>query len=87
MALGAAPARLRRMVVRQGLTPVVLGLIAGAAAALLLSEPLGELLFGVNAHDPIIIAVAAVTTLVVAMLACWVPGARATRVDPMTAIR
>jgi predicted permease len=87
MALGAEPRRLRGMVVRQGLRPVVLGLVVGAVAALLVSGALSELLFGVNARDPRIIALAAVVTLVIAVLACWVPGSRASRVDPMRAWR
>jgi putative ABC transport system permease protein len=87
MALGATASTLRGMVVRQGLAPVGIGLAAGLAAALALGRVLAGLLFGVSFADPLTLAGVAIALIAVAALACYVPALRATRVDPVNALR
>ena len=87
LALGADTGVLRRMVLRQGLLPVALGLAAGIAAALAVGQLLQSLLFQVSARDPVTIVVVASVLFVVAAAACAVPAHRATRVDPVVALR
>ncbi|HEY3934549.1 MAG TPA: ABC transporter permease [Gemmatimonadales bacterium] len=87
LALGARPATLRWMVVRQGMTPVAVGLITGVAGSIVAGHFLGPLLFGVDPHDPVAIAVVVLIVLLAAGFACYLPGARATRIDPMAACR
>ena len=87
VALGARAADVYRMVLRQGLTPVVLGLIAGVAGALALGRLLSSLLFEVSPADPFTIGTVVVALMAVAAFACTVPALRATRVDPITALR
>ena len=87
VALGAHTADVYRMVLRQGLTPVVLGLVAGVAVALALGRLLTSLLFEVSPADPLTISAVILALAVVAAFACTVPALRATRVDPMSALR
>lgn len=87
MALGAGSSELRRMVLRQGMEPVLLGLVAGGIAALAVGRVLSSLLFRVNAHDPLTLAAVAVVLCAVSGAACLLPAIRATRVDPVTALR
>jgi ABC-type antimicrobial peptide transport system permease subunit len=75
------------MVLRQGLTVAAQGLAAGMACALLLSESLSALYFGVAASDPASVAATAAILLLTTVLACYLPARRAARVDPMTALR
>jgi ABC-type antimicrobial peptide transport system permease subunit len=75
------------MVLRQGLTPVIVGLLAGVAGALALGRLLTSLLFEVSPADPLTISAVIVALASVAAFACTVPALRATRVDPMTALR
>ncbi len=63
------------------------GLIVGLGGAIILSRFLHSLLFGVSATDPATLVVVAGVLLAVAAAACWVPARRATRVDPLTALR
>jgi ABC-type antimicrobial peptide transport system permease subunit len=92
MALGADARRIFRMVMKQGAWQLVIGLVLGAGAAALLlgvlvAAALRNILFKVNALDPsIYLAVAGLLTIVAA-LSCFVPARRATRVDPVTALR
>jgi predicted permease len=87
MALGAGRGDVRRMVVRDGMRAVLPGVVLGLAGALAVSRLLRGMLYGVSASDPLtFLSVAAVLT-VVALLASWLPARRATRVDPMIAIR
>ena len=75
------------MVVRQGLLLGAAGVLIGAAGALLLTRLIRGLLFGVSSFDPLtFIAMAGLLTSVT-LLACWAPARRATRVDPMVALR
>jgi putative ABC transport system permease protein len=86
-ALGAQRSRLLAMVMRQGLAPVALGFAVGGAAALLGGSLLQSLVFGVTPFDPLtFVSVGAVITLVAA-IACYFPARRATKVDPIVALR
>lgn len=87
MALGADGGDVRGMVLGDGLRLVVVGLAIGVAAAALLSGLLSSQLFGVNPREPLIYAVATAALLAVGVAACFVPAWRATRVDPVTAMR
>ena len=87
MALGANRGRVRTMVLRDALRAVLPGVVLGVAGGLALSRLLRGLLYGVSASDPAtFVAVAALLTGV-ALVAAWLPARRATRVDPLTAIR
>ena len=87
MALGATSSNLRGLVVRQGLAPVVIGLAAGLAIALALGRILRSLLFEVNLTDPMTLVAVAIVLIAVAALACYVPAQRATKADPLNALR
>lgn len=87
MALGALPGEVLRMVLRQGMFLVVIGVAAGVAGALALRSLLAGLLFEVKATDPPTLIAAALVLIVVATLACLIPARRATKVDPLVALR
>jgi len=87
MALGARASQVAWHVQRQGMTLVVAGLAIGTAGALVLTRYLSTLLFRVNPRDPVIFSTAAVSLVAVSIVACWLPARRASRVDPLTALR
>lgn len=87
IALGATGANLSAMVLRQGLSPVTIGLAAGLAAALAVGRILSGLLFGVSFADPLTLALVAVVLMLVAAAACYFPARGATRTDPLIALR
>ncbi|MFN7944109.1 MAG: ABC transporter permease [Blastocatellia bacterium] len=86
-ALGASHADIQRLMLRQGLRLVLPGIAAGFAAALWLTRLVRALLFEVSATDPLTFAAIVALLLLVALLACWIPARRATKVDPMIALR
>ena len=87
MALGAQSSDVRNMVVRQGMSLTIMGVVIGIGGALWLSRFLNLFLFGVTAWDPAAFLVTPLLLSAVALLAVWVPARRATRVSPMTALR
>ena len=87
MALGAQAGRVQRMVVGQGARVLAVGVVVGLAAAAGSTRALRSLLFGVGALDPLAFAGVAGAMAIVGLLAAWVPARRASRVDPMEAIR
>jgi ABC-type antimicrobial peptide transport system permease subunit len=87
MALGASARDVRRLVVGQGLALAVAGSALGLAGAFAFSRVLAGLLYGVEPRDPAAFALTAIVVLLVAVLAAWVPTARALRVDPASALR
>ncbi|HKN84760.1 MAG TPA: FtsX-like permease family protein, partial [Pyrinomonadaceae bacterium] len=87
LALGAQGRDVLLMIVQQGAVLIVLGLAIGLAVAFAVTRLIASLLFGVTAKDPFTFAAVAVLLALVALLACYVPALRATRVDPMEALR
>jgi ABC-type antimicrobial peptide transport system permease subunit len=87
MALGATRGDILRLVLGQGLWLIGLGLVAGIAGALALMRMIQTLLFGVSHTDPLTFGGVAVLLVLVALLATWLPAQRATRVDPLVALR
>src|SRR6185437_8754132 len=87
MALGAEPARVLRMVLREASWLGILGVVAGLAGALALGRVIGAMLNGLKPWDPATLAASAVLLLAVALAAGWVPARRAAGVDPMRALR
>lgn len=87
MALGARPVDVLKMVLAQGAKLALIGAAAGIVAGLLLMRAMQSLLYGVSAADPASFIGAAILLLLVALLACYIPARRATRVDPMIALR
>jgi putative ABC transport system permease protein len=86
-ALGADPASILSLVLRQGLRTIAAGLAIGCAGALVLTQYLEALLFGVSSRDAGVFAAVVGILFTVALLACYLPARRATRVDPMVALR
>ena len=87
MALGATARDVGRLIVRQGLKLVLSGIVIGVVSALALQRVIGKLLFGISPTDPLTFTVIAFLLIGVALLACWIPARRATKVDPLTALR
>ena len=87
MALGARPGEIFAMIIRQSLLPVLTGVFAGLILSLALTPLLSGLLFGVRPVDPVTIGTAGVLLFGVGMLACYLPARRATRLDPIAALR
>jgi predicted permease len=87
MALGASPAAVLRLVLRQGMLAVLLGIAAGLAGAAVVGRLLGALLYGVGALDPVSFIAAPALLTLVALAACALPAHRASSVDPLIALR
>jgi putative ABC transport system permease protein len=87
LALGAMPAQIRMMMLGQGMRLLVAGLIIGFIGAVAMSKIIRSLLFGVNANDPLIYAAVTMVLIVAAIVACWLPARKASRVNPIVTLR
>ncbi|HVY69752.1 MAG TPA: FtsX-like permease family protein, partial [Verrucomicrobiae bacterium] len=87
LALGARHTDVMQLVLRQGMTLALVGVAIGAAGAFGLSRFLGSLLFEIKPSDPATFAIVTAVLVVTAFFACWIPARRASRVDPMVALR
>jgi len=87
LALGATPGKVLAMVMRQGMTLVITGLLLGSVAALAISGALSSVLFNVEPTDPVTFVAVALLLLAAAAWSCFVPARRVTSIDPMSALR
>jgi predicted permease len=87
LALGANATQVKSMVVTQGMRLAVVGIVVGLGSALGLTRFIASVLYGVDTRDPLVFAAAPAILALVALLAAWVPARRASRVDPMEALR
>jgi putative ABC transport system permease protein len=87
MALGASRGNVLGMVLRQAMTPVMIGLGVGLVAAMWIARLVASLLFGVGPHDPAAFAAASIALVAAALAACFAPARRATRINPIDALR
>ncbi len=87
MALGAARASVLRLILKQGMSLVVTGVLIGFVAAILVGSLLSRMLYGVSPSDPVSVAGSAVVLLAIALVACYLPARWASRVDPLVALR
>jgi predicted permease len=87
MALGAQPGQVLRLIVRQAMGMVLIGIAAGTAASLGLTRLIAKLLYGVSPTDPVTFGAVIATLCMVAVAAVWIPARRAARIDPVIALR
>lgn len=87
LALGAEATTIQRMIVWQGMRLASAGVVVGFSVACSLSRVIGSLLFGIDAHDPLVFIAVPVVLGAVTLTAVWVPANRATRVNPMDSLR
>jgi putative ABC transport system permease protein len=87
MALGARVPDVMKLVIGQGMLPVIIGVGLGLAGAFVATRLMSSLLFGVSATDPVTFAGVSIVLGLVALLACAIPARRATRVSPIDALR
>ena len=87
VALGADPASLVRMVLREGLSAAAIGLAAGATAALAMTPYLRSVIYGVGPRDPVTLFAVGTLLLAIAAAASWIPARRAAHVEPSVALR
>jgi putative ABC transport system permease protein len=87
IALGARARDVLKLVVAHGMVPVSIGVLIGLGAAFALTRLAEDFLFGVSATDPLTFVLGALLLIPIALLACWAPAHKATKVDPLVAIR
>jgi putative ABC transport system permease protein len=87
IALGARPGSIISLILGQGLLLTGIGCAAGVIAAMAIGHAIAARLYGISALDPLTLLFTAAVLLLVALVACWLPARRATKVDPMTALR
>jgi putative ABC transport system permease protein len=87
LALGAGQSDVIRLVAGEGMTLVAIGIAIGIGGAMALTRLMSTLLFGVTARDPLTFASLALLLALIALVACLVPAKRATKVDPLLALR
>jgi ABC-type antimicrobial peptide transport system permease subunit len=87
LALGAESGQVRKMVVFQGMAFALIGVAVGVVAAFGLARLIASFLFGVQALDPFVFTAVPVVLTAIALLAVWFPARRATRIDPVNALR
>jgi ABC-type antimicrobial peptide transport system permease subunit len=87
LALGAQASQVKNMVVRQGMVLAIIGVAIGVGAAFGLAQLMSTLLFGVTPRDPLVFAGVPILLSAVALVAVWLPARRASRVDPIIALR
>jgi ABC-type antimicrobial peptide transport system permease subunit len=87
LALGADSSAVKNMVIFQGMRLAIVGVVVGIAASFGLAKLIASLLFGVTAWDPAVFVTAPIVLTLVALIAAWIPARRASRVDPIDALR
>jgi putative ABC transport system permease protein len=87
LALGAHPRGVFKLIARQGMTLVLIGVVTGLSAAFAMTRLIASLLYGLSPIDSTTFAVVTLSLLGVASLACYIPARRATKVDPIIALR
>ena len=87
VALGATRNDVLRLILKQGMAVVAAGVICGVAASLGLTKLIASLLYGISASDPIVFCLLSLSLVLVALIASWIPARRASRVDPIIALR
>jgi putative ABC transport system permease protein len=87
VAMGARPSQVMSMILRQGIAPVLRGLVIGLAVSLLAGRLLASELYEIAPNDPVPLCCVALALLLAGVVACWAPARRATRIDPLRALR
>jgi predicted permease len=87
MALGAPASNIRRLVIRQGMIPVALGLLGGVIAGIVVGKAASTLFFEIHSADPVIIAAVILVVAAIGALACYIPASRTAQVNPLAALR
>lgn len=87
LALGATTSNVRRLIVRDGMKPIFLGMLAGVALSFVVGRALNSLFFGVRMANPLMLSLSAIVVLAVGTLACYLPAAVASRINPMEVLR
>jgi putative ABC transport system permease protein len=87
MALGAHSRDVMRLILRQGAALAIAGSVLGVVCAFFLRKVMASFLFGLSANDPLVLSIVPCIMVLVILLACWVPARRASRTDPMVALR
>lgn len=87
MSLGAESGQVQRMILGEGGVLLVAGLAIGVLGSLMATRMIQGLLFGVAPHDPVTLSLVVVMMAAVGIVACWIPAARAAKIDPWVAVR